>query len=262
MKFWNVAAYLRLSKEDNENMISNSISNQKMLINEHIAKHQDLNLLDYYIDDGYSGTSFNRPAFKRLLEDIRDKKVNAIIVKDLSRFGRNHIEVDNYIENIFPVLNVRFISIIDGFDSLKNSDGVDDLIVPIKNLINDAYAKDISKKVKTALITKKKNGEFVGSYAPYGYCKSKFDKHKFIIDEEALKIVKIIFEKTINGLSKKECNNNHSIRKDILEEKVVTEINNFNKKKIKRLNRKNIYDLINMIYLNEDGSIKIEFKMK
>ena len=401
MKFWNVAAYLRLSKEDNENMISNSISNQKMLINEHIAKHQDLNLLDYYIDDGYSGTSFNRPAFKRLLEDIRDKKVNAIIVKDLSRFGRNHIEVDNYIENIFPVLNVRFISIIDGFDSLKNSDGVDDLIVPIKNLINDAYAKDISKKVKTALITKKKNGEFVGSYAPYGYCKSKFDKHKFIIDEEALKIVKIIFEKTINGLSKKEianilnemkietpiehiknrkenkgwnsnmiyailknrvytgdliqqkrerlsyknhklmmnkeedfiitknhhraiidieqfnnvqdiikhstkinsnskydifsgylkcaecnsnltvkksknymyytcslyvrkreCDNNHSIRKDILEEKVVTEINIFNKRKIKRLNRKNIYDLINMIYLNEDGSIKIEFKMK
>ena len=398
---WNMAAYMRLSKEDNENMISNSISNQRVLINEYIDKHQDLNLIDYYIDDGYSGTSFNRPAFKRLLEDIRDKKVNAIIVKDLSRFGRNHIEVDNYIENIFPMLNVRFISIIDGFDSLKNSDGVDDLIVPIKNLINDAYAKDISKKVKTALITKKKNGEFVGSYAPYGYCKSKFNKHKFIIDEEASKIVKIIFEKTINGLSKKEianilnemkietpiehiknrnenkcwnsnmiyailknrvytgdliqqkrerlsyknhklmmnkekdfiitknhhrviidieqfntvqdiikhstktnlnskydifsgylkcaecnsnltvkksksykyytcslyvrkkeCNNNHSIRKDILEEKVVTEINNFNKKKIKRLNRKNIYDLVNMIYLNQDGSVKIEFKKK
>ena len=162
----------------------------------------------YDIDDGYSGTSFNRPAFKRLLENIRDKKVNAIIVKDLSRFGRNHIEVDNYIENIFPVLNVRFISIIDGFDSYENSDGVDDLIVPIKNLINDAYAKDISKKkVKTALITKKKNGEFVGSYATYGYCKSRFDKHKFIIDEEASKIVKIIFEKTINGLSKKEIAN-------------------------------------------------------
>ena len=113
--------------EDNENMISNSISNQRVLINEYIAKCQDLNLIDYYIDDGYSGTSFNRPAFKRLLEDIRGKKVNAIIVKDLSRFGRNHIEVDNYIENIFPVLNVRFISIIDGFDSLKNLDITHDL---------------------------------------------------------------------------------------------------------------------------------------
>ena len=194
---YNIGAYIRISNEEKDKLESNSINNQRVLINEYIAKHQDLNLIDYYIDDGYSGTSFNRPAFKRLLEDIRDKKVNAIIVKDLSRFGRNHIEVDNYIENIFPVLNVRFISIIDGFDSLKNLDGVDDLIVPIKNLINDAYAKDISKKVKTVLITKKKNGEFVGSYAPYGYCKSKFDKHKFIIDEEASKIVKIIFEKTI-----------------------------------------------------------------
>ena len=398
---WNMAAYMRLSKEDNEYMISNSINNQRVLINEYIAKYQDLNLIDYYIDDGYSGTSFDRPAFIRLLEDIRDKKVNVIIVKDLSRFGRNHIEVDNYIENIFPMLNVRFISIVDGFDSYENSDGVDDLIVPIKNLINDAYAKDISKKVKTALITKKKNGEFVGAYAPFGYYKSKLDKHKFIIDDDASKIVKLIFEKTINGLSKKEianilnemqietpiehiknkkenkywnsniiyailknrvytgdliqqkrerlsyknhklmmnkeedfiitknhhqaiidieqfntvqdimkhstkinskskydifsgylkcaecnsnltvkksknymyytcslyvrkkeCNNNYSIRKDILEEKVVTEINIFNKRKIKRLNRKNIYDLINTIYLNKDGSIKIEFKMK
>lgn len=159
-----------------------------MLINEYIAKHQDLNLIDYYIDDGYSGTSFNRPAFKRLLEDIRGKKVNAINVKDLSRFGRNHIEVDNYIENIFPMLNLRFISIVDGFDSFKNLDGVDDFIVPIKNLMNDAYAKDISKKVKTALITKKKNGEFVGSYAPYGYYKSKLDRHKYFNSTKKKKI--------------------------------------------------------------------------
>lgn len=145
---YNIGAYIRISNEENDKLKSNSINNQKELINEYIAKHQDLNLIEYYIDDGYSGTSFDRPAFIRLLEDIRGKKVNAIIVKDLSRFGRNHIEVDNYIENIFPMLNVRFISIVDGFDSLKNLDGVDDLIEPIKNLINDAYAKDISKKVK------------------------------------------------------------------------------------------------------------------
>ncbi|MBQ3416195.1 MAG: recombinase family protein [Clostridia bacterium] len=205
-----MAAYMRLSKEDNENMISNSISNQKMLINEYIDKHQDLNLIDYYIDDGYSGTSFNRPAFKRLLEDIRDK-------------------------------------IVDGFDSYKNVDGVDDFIVPIKNLINDAYARDISKKVKTALITKKKNGEFVGSYAPYGYCKSKFDKHKFIIDEEASKIVKIIFEKTINGLSKKEIAN-------ILNEmKIETPIEHIkNKKENKCWNSNIIYAILkNRIYTRD-----------
>ena len=148
---YNIGAYIRISNEEKDKLESNSINNQRVLINEYIAKHQDLNLIDYYIDDGYSGTSFNRPAFKRLLEDIRGKKVNAIIVKDLSRFGRNHIEVDNYIENIFPMLNVRFISIVDGFDSYENSDGVYDLIVTIKNLINDAYAKDISKKVKTSI---------------------------------------------------------------------------------------------------------------
>ena len=156
---WNVAAYLRLSKEDNDNKESNSIINQKELIEQYIRSKSDLQLVDYYIDDGYSGTNFDRLAFTRLLEDIRDKKVNVIIVKDLSRFGRNHIEVDNYIENIFPMLNVRFVSIVDGLDSYENSDGVDDFIVPIKNLMNDAYAKDISKKVKTALITKKKKIE-------------------------------------------------------------------------------------------------------
>ncbi len=108
---WNLAAYLRLSKEDNENEESNSITNQKELIEQYIRHKSNLQLVDYYIDDGYSGTSFNRPAFKKLLEDIRDKKVNAIIVKDLSRFGRNHIEVDNYIENIFPIIKLKMLLI-------------------------------------------------------------------------------------------------------------------------------------------------------
>ena len=185
---WNMAAYMRLSKEDNENMISNSISNQKMLINEYIDEHQDLNLIDYYIDDGYSGTSFNRPAFKRLLEDIRDKKINVIIVKDLSRFGRNHIEVDNYIENIFPMLNVRFVSIVDGLD-----------------------------------------------------------RHKFIIDEETSKFVKLIFQKTIDGLSKKEIAN-------ILNEmKIETPIEHIkNKKENKYWNSNIIYAILkNRVYTGD-----------
>ena len=244
---YNIGAYIRISNEEKDKLESNSINNQRLLINEYIAKHQGLNLIDYYIDDGYSGTSFYRPAFKRLLEDIRGKKVNVIIVKDLSRFGRNHIEVDNYIENIFPMLNVRFISIVDGFDSYENSDGVDDLIVPIKNLINDAYVKDISKKVKTALITKKKNGEFVGAYAPYGYYKSKLDKNKFIIDDDASKIVKLIFEKTINGLSKKEIAN-------ILNEmQIETPIEHIkNKKENKYWNSNIIYAILkNRVYTGD-----------
>ena len=109
---WNVAAYLRLSKEDNENMESNSIINQRELIEQYISGKNDLQLVDYYIDDGYSGTNFNRPGFRRLLQDMKNKKINCIIVKDLSRFARSHIEADMYFENIFPALNIRFISVI------------------------------------------------------------------------------------------------------------------------------------------------------
>ena len=204
---WNVAAYLRLSKEDNENKESNSITNQKELIEQYIRHKNDLQLVDYYIDDGYSGTSFNRPAFKRLLEDIRDKKVNVIIVKDLSRFGRNHIEVDMYFENIFPALNIRFISVIENIDSFENPDSMDNLIVPFKNLLNDAYAKDISKKVKSALLTKRLNGEFIGTSATYGYLKNSKDKHKLIIDKEVSKNVIKIFNDIIEGKTASEIAN-------------------------------------------------------
>ncbi len=167
MIIWKTAAYLRLSKEDKANIESNSILNQKLLIEKYISNKKDLKLIDYYIDDGYSGTNFNRPAFKELLKNITNKKINAVIVKDLSRFGRNHIEVDNYLENIFPLYNVRFISIGDNIDSLNYTN--DNITIPIKSLMNDLYAKDISIKVKTALDVKRKNGEFIGSFAPYLY---------------------------------------------------------------------------------------------
>lgn len=158
---YKVAAYLRLSKEDNENIESNSIVNQRELIEQYISNKSDLQLVDYYIDDGYSGTNFNRPGFRRLLQDMKNKKINCIIVKDLSRFARSHIEADMYFENIFPSLNIRFISVIENIDSFENPDSMDNLIVPFKNLLNDAYAKDISKKVKSALQTKRLNGEFI-----------------------------------------------------------------------------------------------------
>lgn len=115
---WNVVGYLRLSKEDNENMESNSIVNQRELIEQYINGKEDLELIEYYIDDGYSGTNFNRPGFEKLLRDMKNEKINCIIVKDLSRFARSHIEADMYFENIFPALNIRFISIIENIDSI------------------------------------------------------------------------------------------------------------------------------------------------
>lgn len=201
MNKYKVAGYLRISKEENEQ--TNSIANQKEIINAYIKNNEDFELVDYYIDDGYSGTDFNRTGFKSLLEDIKNKKVDTIIVKDLSRFGRNYIEVGNYIENIFPLLNVRFISINDSFDSSNDSYYIED-IIPLKNMTNDFYAKDISKKVKTALRTKKINGKFVGKSAPYYYLKDPKDIHKFIIDKEAAMVVKKIFDLTLKGRTRGE----------------------------------------------------------
>ena len=144
MKKYKVAGYIRLSKEDKIKDESNSVANQKAIINSYIKKNEDLELVDFYIDDGYSGTTFDRPGFKRMIRDITENKVNTIIVKDLSRFGRNHIESDNYLENILPGYNVRFTSIIDEIDSLKNPKSVSSIAVPLKNLMNDQYARDIS----------------------------------------------------------------------------------------------------------------------
>lgn len=177
---------------------------KKRLVNDFINRNDDLKLFDYYIDDGYSGTNFNRPGFKRLFKDLVNGKINTIIVKDLSRFGRNYIDVGNYLENIFPMYETRFISINDEIDNCCNPDSIDNIGVPLKSLMNDYYAKDISKKVKTSLETKKKNGEFIGVSAPYGYLKDPNDKHKFIIDNNTSKIVNKIFELVVLGKLRKE----------------------------------------------------------
>ncbi len=201
---YKVGAYLRLSKEYTiDNKESNSITNQKQIINSYVNEHSNLELVDYYIDDGYSGTDFNRPEFKRLLNDIKNKKVNTIIVKDLSRLGRNYIELGNYIENIFPMLKVRFISINDSIDSEEDLDYIQD-IIPLKNITNDYYAKDISRKVRSVLDAKKLKGEFIGSFAPYGYVKDIEDKHKLVVDKDTANIVKKIFDMTLKGKSRKE----------------------------------------------------------
>ena len=204
MQKFKTAGYIRLSKEDKIKDESNSVTNQKLIITSFVEKNEDLELIDFYIDDGYSGTTFDRPEYKRMFKDIVEGKVNTIIVKDLSRFGRNHIQSDNYLENILPGYNVRFISIIDDIDSYKNPKSVNSIAVPLKNLMNDQYARDISEKVRSTLKIKQLNGEFIGVTAPYGYLKNPKDKHKFIIDKEASYIVKKIFNMILLGKSRKE----------------------------------------------------------
>lgn len=202
IKIWKVAIYIRLSQEDSDNgedkQESNSITSQKALLNEFIEEHDDLIAYHVYIDDGYTGTDFNRPGFQKLLEDMKKGDINCVLVKDLSRLGRNYIEVGNYIEQIFPLFNVRFIAINDNIDSFKNPSSTNTILVPFKNLINDEYCRDTSIKIRSALNGRKRKGEFVGAFPSYGYIKNKNNKHELIVDEEAAKVVRRIFEWKVN----------------------------------------------------------------
>ena len=203
-KIWNVALYVRLSVEDGDKAESNSVINQKQLLNDYLNENSNFNLYDYYVDDGYSGTDFERPAFKRLLDDMKEKKFNTIIVKDLSRLGRNYIEVGNYIEQIFPLFNIRFIAVNDNIDSYSDPSSVNNVIVPFKNLINDEYCRDISNKIRSVLTMKKKRGEYVASFTPYGYIKDPEDNHHLIIDEDAARVVKMIYRWSLEGCGRKK----------------------------------------------------------
>lgn len=197
---WKVALYIRLSREDDEDKIeSNSVTNQRALLQDYLKNKNEFVIYDIYIDDGYSGTDFNRPNFQRLLNDMKDNKFNTIIVKDLSRLGRNYIEVGNYIEQIFPLFKIRFISVNDMIDSYKDPTSVNNVIVPFKNLMNDEYCRDISMKIRSAFNTKKRNGDFVGAWAPYGYIKDPKNKYHLIIDEESAQTVKLIFKWALEG---------------------------------------------------------------
>lgn len=197
--------YLRLSKEDDdiaksETLQSNSIENQKEYIEDYLQSKPEIRVVDFYIDDGYSGVNFDRPDFQRMLQDIKDKKINCVIVKDLSRLGRNYIEVGKYIERLFPFLGVRFIAINDNFDSADDAALSNNIIVPFKNLINDAYCRDISIKIRSHLEVKRKRGEFIGAFPVYGYMRGE-DKNKLIVDPCAAEIVKEIFAMKMEGMS-------------------------------------------------------------
>ena len=201
---YKAAAYLRLSKEEyNNEKESNSIINQRQIIDNYLKEHKEYKLVDYYVDDGYSGTNFDRPEFQRMLEDIKNKKIDVIIIKDLSRLGRNYIETGNFVEVVFPAMGVSVISVDEDYE-IDSSDYYGNDYVPLKNLFNDMYAKDISKKVRSSLIVKKHNGEFVGKLAPYGYTKNPKNKHKFLIDKNVSHIIIKIFDMTLDGKSRRE----------------------------------------------------------
>ena len=196
-KPYNVGLYARLSVEDQRKKDSDSIGTQMCLLKQYIERQPNMLLVDEYNDVDQTGTNFKRPGFTCMLEDIRTKKINCIIVKDLSRFGRNYIETGNYLERVFPFMGVRFISINDNYDSLVVS-GDKSLIIPLKNLMNEVYAKDISKKVRSQYEIKRKRGDFCGSFAPYGYIKKGYT---LVIDELAADVVRQIFKLVIDGYS-------------------------------------------------------------
>lgn len=200
MKVYRTAAYARLSVEDSKNPDCDTIENQLSLVRDYIASRPYLTQTAEYIDNGVSGTRFDRPEFTRMVNDMRAGEIDCIVVKDLSRLGRNYLETGDYLEKIFPFFGIRFIAVTDGYDSTASSAADDGLIVPLKNLINEAYAKDMSKKISTAIDIKQRQGKFIGSRAPYGYRKSPEDRNQLIVDKEASPVVARIFECKAAGM--------------------------------------------------------------
>lgn len=194
---YKVAIYIRLSKEDVDKGYdkSESITNQKSLLTEYVGNlGWEYELVDIYIDPGYTGTNFNRPDFQRMIRDIENGKVNMVITKDLSRLGRDYIETGEYIEKWFPEHEVRYVSVTDGIDTFATNNGNND-IAPFKSILNDMYSKDLSKKIRTAMHTMQKQGKWVGGKTALGYVKDSNDKNKLIICEKEAKIVRTIFQK-------------------------------------------------------------------
>lgn len=203
---YSAAIYLRLSRDDRDidgsiKSESDSISSQRELACSFIKKHDDIELYGAYVDDGYSGANFDRPEFKRMMADIEAGHVDCVIVKDLSRFGRDYIEAGRLIQKVFPAFHVRFIAVTDNFDSLTADFNTRSLVLPVKNFINDSYCRDISNKVKSHQKIKREQGKYIGAFAMYGYCKSPEDKNKLCPDGYAADIVRRIFAWKLEGMS-------------------------------------------------------------
>ena len=200
-KIWNATLYLRLSRDDGDKEESNSITGQRELLRDYISQRPEFREYAVRVDDGFSGSTFERPSFQAMIEDVKAGRTDCIIVKDLSRFGRNYLDAGEYIEKIFPFLGVRFIAVNDNYDSLGDKKASDDLIMPFKNLINEAYCRDISVKIRSQLEIKRKNGQFLGSFAAFGYMKDERNKNKLVVDQYAADIVRDIFKWKLEGVS-------------------------------------------------------------
>lgn len=202
-EFYNVAIYLRLSRDDMDGgkAESNSISSQRDMIRSYIRKQDNMEIYDIYVDDGFSGTNFDRPEFKRMMQDIEAGNVDCVIVKDLSRLGRDYIEAGRLIQKTFPAFSVRFIALTDHFDSLTADYNETSLVVPVKNFVNDSYARDISGKVRSHQKIKREKGDFIGAFAVYGYKKSDDNRNLLVPDDYAAGIVQKIFAWKLDGYS-------------------------------------------------------------
>ena len=263
-EIYNVGLYIRLSREDGERGESESITNQKSLLLQY-TKENNLRVYDIYIDDGFSGTNFDRPAFKRLVNDIESKKINMVITKDMSRLGRDYIGTGELVEKYFPSKGVRYIAVTDNIDTYLDSSNND--IAPFKAIMNDMYAKDISKKIKSSLKAKQKEGKWVGGRTPFGYDKDPDNKNHLVVNTEQASIVKRIFDLSIDGLSY------FKIAKKLTEENVKTpaqyysfEWKNHYDLKYGQWHSKTIQDILtNRIYtgdLVQNKRNKVNYKIK
>ena len=201
---WRAVLYIRLSKEDGDKDESNSVVNQRGLLTHFVSQHSDLEIFDILIDDGYSGTNFERPQFKRLIQILRNGRANCVIVKDLSRLGRDYIEAGQYIEILFPLLNVRLISVNDNIDSLLSPDSTQSYILPMQDIVNDYYAKDTSIRVRQVKNRKRLYGEYTNGQPLYGYKLDPNKKGRLIPDKDSASIVQRIFSMYLSGKSSSE----------------------------------------------------------
>lgn len=200
VKFWRAALYVRLSVEFNSNR-GDSLETQQQIMEAYVALCPDIEIIEVYTDNGVTGRTFERPGFQKMLEDIEQGKINCVVVKDLSRLGRNAIDSGYYLEKYFPLHHVRFIAVNDQYDSEDNSNSAAHMIVPLKNLVNEAYAADISRKVRSQQRQAMREGQFVGSRPPYGYLKDPKDCHKLVVNPDTAPVVRQIFQWTVDGVS-------------------------------------------------------------
>ena len=271
---WNVGIYCRLSKEDEKNghmKESESIKNQLIFLRGYVIA-QGWNVKKEYKDDGYTGTNFNRPEFQTMISDIENKEINLVITKDLSRLGRDYIDTGYYIEKYFPSKNIRYIAVNDSIDTFDLSNSNND-ITPFKAIINDMYARDVSKKVRTNLMTKAINGESIKSFQPYGYKKDPNNKNKILVDRNVSDVVVKIFEMYKAGKTKKQiCDylNDNKVKTPLKHKEETTNYKNPNKKNyswssctITKILRDRIYvgDLVQHKYMKVNYKIKKNVKL-